>query len=193
MSASLERLEPGSRYRVRIARRLSHSPERVWRVLTERKLLTQWFPSDVIGDWEVGAELHFVFAEGEAADATDAELRGEVRAVEPGRLLEYRWGSSVLRFELAAEGSGCTLTFSETFEDGSIAARNSAGWELCLANLEAVGGGEPAAPFDLDAWRAIFERRVAAFEPEAGPQRGAPASHPAIVAERAGGESEDRA
>ena len=47
----------GERYVLSLERRLAHSAEKVWRVLTERDLLKQWFPADIEGDWKVGAKL----------------------------------------------------------------------------------------------------------------------------------------
>jgi uncharacterized protein YndB with AHSA1/START domain len=185
MDAELGR--EGERFVLRFERRLDHPTAKVWRALTERELLRQWFPSDIDGEWRVGAELHFRFAEGEA---DDADTRGEVLAFEPARLLEFRWGDSVLRCELSEDGDGCRLVFTETFEDGSIAARNTAGWLLCLANLERTVLGERAEPFELSAWRVLFDDYARRFEPEAGPQQGPPETHPAVVAERAAHEGE---
>ena len=188
MGVSLEK--DGPRYTLRFERRLARSPQKVWRVLTERELLKQWFPSDVVGEWTVGAKLRFVFDQGAGGAEEGASLQGEVLAVEPARLLEYRWGESLLRFELIAEGDGCCLIFSESFEDGSVAARNTAGWETCLANFEAVSKGASPAEFSLDAWRVLFQGYVTEFEPLAGPQQGPPETHPAVVAEKAAQERE---
>lgn len=182
MDASL--IKDGSRYTLRFERRLAHSPKKVWRVLTEREQLRKWFPSDVIGEWTMGAKLRFVFEGGESEGLEEADLQGEVLSVEPMRLLEYRWGESLLRCELIAEGDGCRLIFSESFEDKSIAARNAAGWEMCLANTEAVLKDRAPAEFAMDVWRVAFERYVAEFEPLAGSQQGPPETHPAVVAER---------
>ena len=173
MDATLKK--DGTRYTVRFERQLAHLREKVWRVLTERELLKEWFPCDVIGEWTVGAKLQFVFAEGEAENT---ELSGEVLAVEPPRLLEYRWGESVLRCELIVQGDGCRLIFSESFEDGSIAARNAAGWDLCLENMQVVLADRAPAEFAMDAWRVSFNRYVEEFEPLAGPQQGPPETHP---------------
>ncbi len=172
MDASLSK--DGPRYTLRFERQLAHSPKKVWQVLTDGELLKQWFPCDVVGEWTVGAKLQFVFEKGEGEGIEEADLQGEVLSVEPFRLLEYRWGQSILRCELIAEGDGCRLIFSETFEDGSIAARNAAGWEMCLANMEAVLRDRPPSEFEMEAWRVPFERYVAEFEPLAGPQQGPP-------------------
>ncbi len=164
MDASLTK--DGPTYTVRFERQLAHPPEKVWRVLTEPGLLNQWFPQEVEGEWIVGAKLRFVMK--------SEDFRGEVLAVDPPRLLAYRWGESVLRCELIAEGDNCRLIFSESFEDSSIAARDAAGWEMCLSDLEAVLAERTPTEFEMDAWRVVFNRYVPKFEPQAGPQRGPP-------------------
>jgi len=182
MDASLTK--SGERYTLALERRLPHLPAKVWRVVTEWELLHQWFPAHVIGEWKVGAELRFEFQHGEGDQLSEEELRGEVLAVEPERLLEFRWGKHILRCELIPDGDGCRLLFSENFEDASWGARNSAGWEWCLQNLETILEGAATAKFVLDVWRERFEHYVAAFQPQFGPQQGPPETHHAVVAEK---------
>lgn len=177
MDASLTKTGP--RYTLGLERRLAHSPEKVWRVLTERDLLNQWFPCDVEGEWKVGSELRFNFLHGEGEGLPEEELRGEVLVLDPPRLLEYRWGTHLLRCELTADGDGCRLLFSESFEDASWGARNAAGWEMCLDNLELLVQGATLAKFVAEVWRKKFARYVGKFEPQVGPQQGMPESHPA--------------
>jgi hypothetical protein len=112
------------------------------------------------------------------------------QAVEPQRLLEYRWGKHVLPCELISEGDGCRLIFSESFTDGSIAARNAAGWLCCLAGLES-GGREPAG-FDMAEWRPPFEKYAAEWEALAGLQQGPPGTHPAVRTEKAASDADRR-
>ena len=166
MDASLTKTGP--RYTLGLERRLAHSPEKVWRVLTERDLLNQWFPCDVEGEWKVGSELRFNFLHGEGEGLPEEDLRGEVLVLDPPRLLEYRWGTHLLRCELTADGDGCRLLFSESFEDASWGARNAAGWEMCLDNLELLVQGQSGAgthgefpdPFDrVDAVRRQRKQR----------------------------------
>ena len=68
----------GPRFALRLERRLPHSPEKVWRALTERELLKQWFPADVEGAWTVGATLRFHFLHGEGDNMPEEDLQGEV-------------------------------------------------------------------------------------------------------------------
>ncbi len=175
----------GGRYMLELERRLAHSPEKVWRVLTERELLRQWFPSDIEGEWKAGAGLKFIFLHGEGEGLSEEELRGEVLTVDPPRLLEFRWGDHLLRCELIAEGDGCRLLFSETLGDASTGARDAAGWEMCFDNLDLLLQGVSPASFALDVWRGKFEQYVKKFEPVAGPQQGMPENHPAAESQDA--------
>lgn len=168
MDATLER--DGGRYVLMVRRSLAHPPEKVWRVVTERDLLKQWFPSDVEGDWEVGSTLAFHFLHGEGDSLSEEDLRGEVLAVDPPRLLEFRWGTHQLKFELEAEGDGCLFRLSEAFDDPSLGARDAAGWEMCLDNLQLVIDGAAAAKFAVDVWKEKFHHYVRKFEPDFGTQ-----------------------
>jgi len=174
MDAALTKAGP--LLRLNLERHLAYAPEKVWRVLTERELLKQWFPCNIEGDWKVGAALRFEFLHGEGEGLSEDQLRGEVLAVELHRLLEFRWGNGVIRCELIPDGDGCRLLFSETLDDASWGARNAAGWEMCLDNLELLIEGGTLAKFAWDAWRAKFERYKKKFEPEHGPQDEPPES-----------------
>lgn len=184
MDATLER--DGPRYILRIERRLGEPPEKVWRALTGRELLRQWFPCDVKGDWTVGAELQFEFPEGEGTGLSDEDMRGEVLAVEEPRLLEFRWGTEVLKYELKPDGDGCHFRLSHSFEDPGWGARNAAGWEVCIENLDLLLEGVGFAKFVAKVWRTKFNRYVGVFEAAHGPQVGPPEDHP-LLAEEAGG------
>ena len=185
MDATLE--QDGPRYTLLVERRLAHPPEKVWRVLIERELLKQWFPCDVEGEWRVGAELRFVFLHGEGEGLSEEELRGEVLAVDPPRLLEFRWGAHLLKYELTPDGSGCGFYLSESFEDPSWGARNAAGWEMCLENLDLLLEGGALVKFAADVWRAKFKLYVEKFTATFGPQQDPAEDHP-LLAEGADGE-----
>jgi uncharacterized protein YndB with AHSA1/START domain len=66
MDGELEQVE--DRWRLRFVRRLPHSPEKVWRALTDPEHLKVWFPMDIEGERAPGAPLRFVFREGEGPD-----------------------------------------------------------------------------------------------------------------------------
>jgi uncharacterized protein YndB with AHSA1/START domain len=161
-------LADGARPAVRLERHLPDPPPVVWRALTDREQLRSWFPCDVVlagGQWEVGAAITFPFP----PEVIDMTLTGEVLAVDEPNSLAFTWGEEVLRFELSAEDGGTHLVLVNELPAG-IAARNAAGWEVCLDRL---AGRNP----DPDAWRAHFEAYAIAFEPTVGPQEGPPAGY----------------
>jgi uncharacterized protein YndB with AHSA1/START domain len=161
-------LADGARPAVRLERRLPDPPTTVWRAITEREQLRSWFPCDVLvagGRWEVGAAITFVFP----PEVIDLTLTGKVLEVSEPNALAFIWGDEILRFELSPAHGGTRLVLVDELPAG-LAARNAAGWEVCL---ERLAGGNPAA----DAWRPRFEAYAVAFEQALGPQEGPPAEY----------------
>jgi uncharacterized protein YndB with AHSA1/START domain len=117
----------GGRWRLRFTRELAHPQEKVWRAITEPEHMRAWFPQHVSGDWVVGGPLTFSGPEGRGPD-----FDGEVLAYQPQSLVEFRWGTDVIRLELAGRPDGCTLTLLDTFDELGKAARDAAGWHECL-------------------------------------------------------------
>jgi uncharacterized protein YndB with AHSA1/START domain len=156
----------GARPSVRLERHLPDPPPTVWRAITEPEQLRSWFPCDVEiagGRWEVGVALTFPFQD----HGLDMTLTGEVLAVDEPNSLAFTWGDETLRFELSPADGGTRLVLIDELSAGH-AARNAAGWDVCLDRL---AGLDP----DQDAWQPRFEAYVAAFEPALGPQEGPPA------------------
>ena len=75
--------------------------------------------------------------------ATCRRCEGEVVELEPPRRFAFTWGDDVLRIELDAVGDGCRLRFTCIFDDPERAARDAAGWHVCLDRLEQHLGGAP--------------------------------------------------
>jgi uncharacterized protein YndB with AHSA1/START domain len=157
-------LTDGARPAVRLERELPDPPPVVWRALTDRTELQAWFPCDVIvagGTWRVGASITFPFTD------HDMTLTGEVLEVDEPRVLAFTWGEDSLRFELSSHGGGTRLVLIDELPSG-WAARNAAGWEVCLDRL---------AGLDTDAaWQPRFDRYAAEFTPVIGDQEGPPTS-----------------
>ena len=142
----------GDRHTLRFERRLEHSVERVWRAITEPGELGQWFPPE------------------EALNVTESD---------PPRLLAGTWFGDSLRFELTPDGAGCVLVFTHAFDDRDTAARTAAGWDRCLARLEALLAGEPMGEKEsLEAWPAVHERYAEEFGVDPGLGRRAYEEHP---------------
>lgn len=179
MDARLTR--SGSLYTLTVERHLPHPARKVWRVLTERELLGKWFPCDVEGEWVVGAPLQFVFRHGEDEGMSDEDRRGEVLAVDEPRLLQFRWGNHILTYRIEDAGDGCRFALSESFEDPSWGARNAAGWEMCIDNLELMLEGAGLLKFAAKIWAKKFKQYVEKFEPEFGPQDDPTGVHPLLT------------
>jgi uncharacterized protein YndB with AHSA1/START domain len=152
----------GERWILRFSRRLPHPPEKVWRAITEPAHLDTWFPTRIVGSWEVGAPLRFEFRE-EQAPSFD----GEVLAFEPTSLLEFRWGPDTIRLEIAPDATGCVLTLTDSFDELGKAARDAAGWHVCLDTLE--HSLDDAAPpwSETERWRDVHGGYVERLGPAA--------------------------
>jgi len=158
------------RWRVRFTRRLGHPPAKVWRALTEPEHLAAWFPTTIEfadGERVAGAKLRFTFPDGKAP-----AFDGELLAYAPPELLELRWGTDVLRFELRADGEGTELTLLDLLDEKGKAARDAAGWHVQLDRLAAHLDGSAEQPAD---WSRLHAGYVDEFGPDAatiGPPEG---------------------
>jgi uncharacterized protein YndB with AHSA1/START domain len=158
---------------LRFERRFDHPVEKVWKAITDPAELAHWFPQQVEGassvDGEIfvpGGKLRFPFGEEVVLDgAVVPDFEGEVLEVDPPRVLAYTWAEDVLRFELIPDGAGCLLIFTDTIADRAKAARDGAGWHVCLDGLEARLDG--SAPPAADSWRGVYRGYTASFGPEA--------------------------
>ncbi len=163
--------QDGGRWRLRFVRSLPHPPEKVWRALTEPEHVSAWFPADIEGERRAGAPLRFVFREGEGPTAD-----GEMLTFDPPSTLAFRWGRELLRFELEPEGEGCRLTFVNVFDELGKAARDAAGWHVCLDVLAYHLEGDKPPWEPMDRWREVHAGYVERMGPEAatiGPPAGA--------------------
>lgn len=148
----------GNHVELRFERRLAHPPAKVWRALTENAELTHWFPARIDGPREAGAELRFVFPGDEGPPTT-----GRLSVFEPPRLLEYTWGTDVLRWELRPEGTGCLRVFTTIPSDRANVSRDATGWHFCLDNLEASVDGRPPAAHDKEYFSKLTAEYDARF------------------------------
>ncbi len=154
---------------LRFERRLPHPVDVVWRAITEPGELAHWFPSRVeVDELRSGAEMTFRF-ENMPLDAPST-MNGRVTEFDPPRLLEFFWGEDHLRFELEPVGGSeqaCVLRLTVLLDAREKAARDGAGWHVCLDRLERrLGGAEAGGRED---WRDLYE----AYQ-----RRGVPAGAP---------------
>jgi uncharacterized protein YndB with AHSA1/START domain len=138
---------------LRFERVFRHPPERVWRALTEPGELAGWHPTPFeLEPAAPGGTVRFL-PEGDVPEMPD----GEVSEYEPPRLLAYAWGDDQLRWELRPKDDGCLLVLTHVFDDRFKAARDAAGWHVCLDALSAVldGAGRDAREMLHGEWQGL--------------------------------------
>ncbi len=154
---------------LRFERLLAHPRDRVWRALTDREELAAWHPTPFV---LAGATVEFLPSPGAPEMGT-----GRVLALEEPSLIAYTWGEDQLRWTLAERGEGCLLTLEHSFEDRLKAARDGAGWHICLTALEALleGAAVPekgSARRLPEGWSALnedYQRRFGIAPEDAAP------------------------
>jgi uncharacterized protein YndB with AHSA1/START domain len=138
--------------------------EEVWRAVTDTTEMRSWFPTRIdLDEWRVGAEFQHHFEGG-----SFGPLAGVVLEWDPPHRVSFTWGEDTITFTLSAATGGTTFILTEELGRG-IAARNAAGWEVCLDRLV---DGDPG-----EDWKPRFDRYVKEYEPVLGPQEGPPAGH----------------
>jgi uncharacterized protein YndB with AHSA1/START domain len=158
------------RWRLRFTRNFAYPVDRVWRAVTEPEHLAAWFPTTIDGDRLPGAPLTFVFPEGQAPP-----MGGTVVAYEPCSVFEFSWGATdTIRLEVLDTESGTRLTLTHTFDEHGKAARDAAGWHVCLEALSASLAGREVSGNAMDRWSEVHPHYVDRFGPAAttvGPPR----------------------
>lgn len=154
----------GERPVLRFERFLPRPVEDVWRAVTDPAEMSSWFPTRIeIDRWQTGARLTHHFD-----DQPFGPLPGEVLECSPPHRLVFTWDEDTIGFELSAVEGGTRFVLTEAL-GASKAARNAAGWEVCLERLvDGIVDGD---------WEPRFERYRASFEPLLGAQEGPPTGH----------------
>jgi uncharacterized protein YndB with AHSA1/START domain len=139
-------------------RNLRHSPEKVWAALTDPAQLREWAPFTADRDLTRVGDATLTMIDGDSAQ----DLPATVIRAEPPTLLEYMWGTDLLRWELAPVASGTRLTLQHTVNDPTMLAKVAAGWHICLVVAEHLLDGQPVGPIVGDnarnyGWDALHE------------------------------------
>lgn len=155
---------------VRFSRTYDHPVERVWRFVTDADELAHWFPSRAEIDLRPGGTVTF------SGDPNLENSTGRVIAVEAPRHLSFEWDGDELHFDLQALDDRRTrFTLTNVLGAENTAARNSAGWEVCLAALDAHARGERFEGAHAGAsapWKWFYDAYVAAGVPSGAPVPG---------------------
>jgi uncharacterized protein YndB with AHSA1/START domain len=162
-------MDPGSyieydgRPAVRFERRYPHPVERVWDAVTRPEELARWFPSAVSFEPRIGGTIRF------SGDPNVGESQGTMLAFDPPHRLAFSWGGDELHIELTSiDDTTCSFTLLNVLESRDAAARNAAGWSVCLAELtKTLSGVATEGPHGETAqpWRTHYEAYVAAGLP----------------------------
>ncbi len=129
-----------------IERELSHSPEKIWRALTQGPLLEAWLmPNDL--QPVVGHKFTF---RATPMPQWDGIIDCEVLVVEPPEELSYSWNAlgleSVVVWTLMPTGSGTRLRMEQSGfradQDHAYRGANY-GWQKFFASLEQVLASQP--------------------------------------------------
>jgi len=154
-------ISTGAKPILRFERFVPRPIEEVWHAVTDPTEMQTWFPTRIeIGRWEPGATLTHHF-DGGSPDPVPGKV---IECNRPHRLV-FTWGDDTIQFELSATDGGTMFVLSEEL-GAAKAARNAAGWEVCLERL--VDG------VVTEDWTIRFHRYSAAFEPLLGAQEGPP-------------------
>ncbi len=128
----------------------------LWKFLAEEHLIKQWFPgSYTFEPWD-GGILNF-----HTEDPTDAEGAVVIQYEAPHHF-SFTWGGNEVDYQVESlDDSHVRFTLTDTLEQGDQAARNAAGWELCLNNLDRIVAGEAPTEFSWDEWREYYNAYIA--------------------------------
>ena len=156
-------------------RRTFQSIYGVWPAVTEPAELPHWFPASVTVDLRLGGKMTFVFPGTALPD-----MVGEVIEFDQPRRFAFLWGQEQIGFELApsVDDGGCLYVFTHVLTSGDQAAREAAGWHVCLDALERHLVADLALPASAPStgptstWRILYDEYVRRGLPSGAPVPG---------------------
>jgi uncharacterized protein YndB with AHSA1/START domain len=129
----------GEKWTLVLVRELRHSPEKVWRALTEPEHLREWAPFDADGSLSIaGAKVKLTTVGAPAPRITETTV---TRADAP-KALEYKWGDFDMRWQLEPTSGGTRLTLWTNIGHRFI-AMGAAGWHICFDVMDRLISGNP--------------------------------------------------
>jgi uncharacterized protein YndB with AHSA1/START domain len=134
-------LEIDGRPAVRFERIYPHPRERVWQAVTSPDEMRRWFPSPEVSlDARAGGSITL------SGDPHDPQPRTTaVLTWNPPHRFAFAWGDDELHFTLTEVEEGCRLELVDLLAAEGAAARNAAGWQICLHQLDRTIAGTPGA------------------------------------------------
>ena len=147
----------GEKWTLVLLRELRHSPDKVWRALTDPAQLREWAPFDAdVSLGTVGATVKLTTVGAPALRVTETTV---TRADAPSAL-EYNWGGFDMRWELEASGGGTLLTLWTNI-DRRFISMGAAGWHIAFDVLDQYLAGQPIGrivgpeAMKFDGWQRL--------------------------------------
>ena len=168
-AGTLRRIEGG--WELRFERRLRHSPERVWKVLTTGEGLACWLAEAEV-ELIPGGRMELNFRQPDHEFMPDVPERrrqsNEVLVVRPFTRFEHTFGSnaeSVVSWRLEPDGDGTHLTLVHRLPESWTDARSKvlSGWHLHMEGLDDAARGMRHG-WEWDRWFALRDAYAAELE-----------------------------
>jgi uncharacterized protein YndB with AHSA1/START domain len=129
----------GEKWTLVLVRELGHSPDKVWRAITDPAHLREWAPFDADGSLaRTGSRVKLTTVGAPSPHVTETVV---TRADAPN-VLEYNWGRFDMRWELEPLDGGTRLTLWTNIDRRYI-AMGAAGWHVCFDVLDNLLSGTP--------------------------------------------------
>lgn len=155
MIAEIQKVD--SSYTATFDRRLNHSIESVWAMLTKNEELEKWFSELRVDELREGGFIKFAMGDGTYEEMEILELKRY-------SILEFTWGEDIVRFELQKMQGGCQLVLIEKITAITIhTPRDLAGWHVCLDVIEELLDGKTLCDRKA-AWEKWYVKYVEAVE-----------------------------
>lgn len=145
-----------------LTRELRHSPEKVWRALTEPQHLHEWAPFDLEGNLcTVGNTVKITWV------GTGHSFETRVTRADAPRVLEF----ADIRWELDPSGDGTRLTLWHDIDPRFI-AWGAAGWHIAIDVMAqllsgvVIGRIAGAAGREFDGWQRLVSEYKKQFDAE---------------------------
>jgi uncharacterized protein YndB with AHSA1/START domain len=127
----------GEQWTLVLTKELHHSPEKVWKALTDPAELREWAPFEVDGSLAaVGSTVQLSWV------GAPAPVETKVARAEAPHVLEYNAGGNDMRWQLEAAGDGTRLTLWAII-DRRFISMGAAGWHIGFDALERYLNGTP--------------------------------------------------
>ena len=147
----------GDSWTLVLVRELPHSPEKVWKAITDPVHLREWAPFDSDGNLAAeGSTVRLTTVGAPTLLVTETT----VTRADPPRELVYNWGGNDMRWELEPADGGTRLTLWTSIDRRYI-AMGAAGWHVCFDVLDRLLGDAPVGRMvgmevlKFDGWQRL--------------------------------------